>query len=240
MFFARKSNSEEASDNVDIVYIIEPSEGSGIWAGVSEKLVRILGERAVPAQRIQWPPEPSRLKGKTLISLLELAKPLLADISPVDFDTLKAIILQSSRLLWVAMGDDPVGQTAIGYLRVLQNENPNLDLRYLLLENEPHHEPSDVVNTVTKVALMPTTDREYIEMNGNLCINRWVADDGLSRLNASGNDTGIIEYIAVEEARTGLELVDSRPSFYFDIDHEVKEELASEDVEIGVKALGIK
>ncbi|KAF7133670.1 hypothetical protein CNMCM5793_004968 [Aspergillus hiratsukae] len=242
LFVSRKGTPEEVIERIDTVYIIEASEKSTSLTEVGEKLLQSLGDRGVQAKRVEWPPEPAELQGKNVISLLELESPLLADISPADFDSLKTIILQSARWLWVSMGDDPVMQTAIGYLRVLQNENVNLDLRYLLLEDKPHRDPSHI-GIVTKVALLPTTDREYMELNGSLCINRWVADDGLGRLTSSENGAGTNEHIAVGDAPAGLKLVDGlinhQPSLFFDIDDNVKGELASDEVEIEVKSLGI-
>lgn len=49
-----------------------------------------------------------------LISLLELDSPFLQDLCPENFATLQALMLRSKRMLWVAMGEDPAMQAAVG------------------------------------------------------------------------------------------------------------------------------
>ena len=195
----------------------------------------------VQAQSITWPPNMSELKGKRIISLLELENSMLADISPDDFNTLKKLVLQSSRLLWVSMGDEPVMSAAIGYLRALQNENMNLRLRYLLVEDRVGRA---VGNMITKVAMAQGNEREYAELDGYLCINRWVADNGMSQITGNDEETGTPEYMALGESRTALKIVTWDPeqpeSFCFTIDTDADGDLKADELEIEVKALGLK
>ncbi|KAK3304979.1 KR domain-containing protein [Chaetomium strumarium] len=73
-------------------------------------------------------------------------------------------------------------QAALGYLRVLKNENIHLDPRYLLLEDREDRSAAEVAQMLSPMVTSSTTDREYVERDGCLCINRWVEDGRLSRI----------------------------------------------------------
>ncbi|KAH8819280.1 putative polyketide synthase [Xylogone sp. PMI_703] len=228
------------TQNMDnLVHIIEPRNLSEKTIAICENLIVVLTSANISPRRIRWPVEPSQVKGAAIISLLEIEDAFFTDISPEDFDSMKDIMLHSSKLWWIALGDDPMKQTAIGYLRVLRNENPNLYLNYLLLEDKPNDSFSGLVDTILRVFSATNTDREFMEIDGNICINRWMADDGISRLNAIDNERDHLEYVTVGEISKGLKLIDQFPSIYFDIDDDAHTELAPNEVEIEVKAFGI-
>lgn len=208
-------------------------------------LICSLESKSIAVNSISWPVDPRELKGKSLVSLLELEQSVLAELSAEDFDVLKAITLQSSRMLWVSMGDDPVMQAAVGYLRVLQNENVNLDLRYLQLENSIGDRVSlRIADLIGRVVTAPSSDREYIEVNGALCINRWVPQYDLGGLLTAGNESQVHNYIQLGDTTGTLKLVQSEGSsfeqYYFDFDDSNDAELASDEVEIEVKAIAVK
>ncbi|KAJ5272907.1 polyketide synthase [Penicillium angulare] len=221
-------------------YILEPTISSHRVQEVSQTIVSELTSRGMNAVVLPWTTELSKLKGKSLISLVELEDSIWTKFSPEEFDHLKSLTLQSARLMWVSMGDDTLLQVAVGYLRVLQNENPHLDLRYLHLEQTANFHRT--ANVVVKTATVSTSDREYVETDGLLCINRWVPRDDLAGLIATSNDVEGREYVQLGEAPSGLKLVshnDSSKLFYFDIDEKVKAELSADEVEIEVKAISI-
>ncbi|KAJ5087235.1 polyketide synthase [Penicillium angulare] len=220
--------------------ILEPSTPSPQVQEASQTIVSSLTSQGIDAITLPWTTELSKLKGKSLISLVELEDSIWKKFSPEEFDHLKSLLLQSSRMLWVSMGDGTVLQVAVGYLRVLQNENPHLDLRYLQLEQTTDlHRTADVV---VKTATLPTSDREYVETDGMLCINRWIPRDDLGGLIATSNDVEGREYVKLGEAPSGLKIVsqsDSNKAFYFDVDEQFGAELCADEVEIEVKAIAI-
>lgn len=120
-------------------------------------------------ETIRWPSHVSNLKGKMLVSLMEVDSPFLQDLCAEDLVALQMLTLHSKRMLWVAMGEDPAMQAAVGYLRVLQNEDVDLDLRYLLLGDAGRattRSLEEIAQTVAAMTSSPTTDRGYIELKG--------------------------------------------------------------------------
>ncbi|KAJ5091914.1 polyketide synthase [Penicillium alfredii] len=221
-------------------YILEPTNPSQRVQQASQILVATLESQKIKANVIPWTTELADLKGKSMISLVELENSIWTGFSPEEFDHLKGLVLQSGRLLWVSMGDDTVMQVAVGYLRVLQNENPNLDLRYLHLEQNA--DLQSTAEAVSKIAAAPTSDREYVEMDGVLCINRWVPRNDLAGLIAPSNDIEGREHVKLGEAPSGLKLIQptgSSKSFFFDFDHDIVGELGADEVEIEVKAIAV-
>jgi zearalenone synthase (highly reducing iterative type I polyketide synthase) len=244
IILARKPGAEETMDSSRTTSVILPPNPSNRLLDISNEILRHLSSIGLSAGNIVWPPDISTLAGKPLISLLELEKTMLGDISPSDFETLKSLVLQSSRLLWVSMGDDPVMGAAVGYLRTLKNENMNLQLRYLLVEDSPDRALKDLAKVITKVAFAAGVETEYAELGNNLCINRWIPDDRLSKIV---RDTGAPvepEQMALGEIRTNLKLVTGsleRPgSFYFTVDVDSSEELGAEELDIEVKAISLR
>lgn len=197
---------------------------------------------------MQWSSEnASNLHGKFLISLLELDTPFLSDLSEEDYGLLKTMALNSSRLLWVSRGSDPAMQATIGYHRVLQNENVNLDLKYLLLEHRAGRSADDVASRIAELAFAPTTDREYMEIDGNLCINRWVVDERLRHVMASDDDQqgGSTESVTTRDVGDSALILrhnsnKQSESYWFSIDESQQSGLSAGEIEVQVKAIGIE
>jgi zearalenone synthase (highly reducing iterative type I polyketide synthase) len=210
-------------------------------ADICDAVLSSLSKKGLQAQSLEWTPSLSELTGSQLISLIELEKPILADISPEDYDILKRVVLQNPRLLWVSMGEDIAMDAALGYLRALKNENLNLDIRYLHLEDNTDRTVEALGGIITKVAGVLSNDREFVEMDGRLCINRWVADEGMSRMILNDQATSPPEHMTLGEARAGLALntgsLDQPDSFVFTIDTDSASELATDEVAIEVKAI---
>jgi hypothetical protein len=197
-------------------------------------------------ETVQWSTEVSGLHGKTLVSLLELQSTFLQNISANDYAALKTMALNSARLLWVAMGNDPVMQAAIGYLRVLQNENIDLDLRFLLLEEFADRSTEHVAQILVPVAIAPTTDREYMEVDGCLCINRWVNNDHLGSIMDTNESQKEPKFVSLATAKAPLRLLYSHTeamksqTLYGTLNQDWQEGLAADEVEIQVKAIGLR
>lgn len=232
----------------DTIFIIKPQESLTELVELSHQLSTRLTSQGFQVEAVQWASEnASNLHGKSLIFLLELDTPFLSDLSEEDYSLLKKIALNSSRLLWVSRGTDPAMQTTIGYLRVLQNENVNLDLRYLLLEQRADRPMGDIVSKVAELALAPTTDREYMEIDSSLCINRWDVDERLSHVMASDDNQqgGSTESVTLRDLGDSALILHHNSnkqtkSFWLTVEESQQSDLAEDEVEVQVKAIGIK
>jgi zearalenone synthase (highly reducing iterative type I polyketide synthase) len=244
--FARKGKETPTSATTQTVVLIEPAEPGFEVLELSHQLSSQLASLEVATETVRWSAELEldHLQGKTLVFLLETQSPFLQDISANDFAALKTLLLNSARVLWVARGEDPAMQAAMGYLRVLKNENIDLDLMYLLLEDPEGRSPADVIRMLVPLVLSPTTDREYLEREGCLWIGRWAADDHLSRIMTAGNEDAGQDLKHVEserlrlgDATTPLRLIGS--SIFDTADEGLPSPLNADEVEIQLKAMTV-
>lgn len=227
------------------VYILQSDTPSEKGRETSSLLVSELSLQGLEAVVVPWSVDVATLQGQSLISLVELEKSIWTLLDEESFERLRKIILRSSSLLWVSMGEeDPVMHAAVGFLRVLQNENANLNLRYLHLEQESSRQAT--ASCIAKLAASPTSDREYIQIHNALCINRWAPKDELSGLIASKGEAEGRETVKLGDMTCGLKMihegagVGTSSSVYFDLDEYSSPELGPEEVEISVKAIAIK
>lgn len=226
----------------DDIWILQQPNGDGQPNGISSEIAKALDNQGFSVHTVDWPPNCSDLKGKHIISLLELERPLLGDLSSEDFDILKTVSTQCSQLLWVTQGDDPVVGTALGYLRSLKNENPNLKLRYLLLENTKSV-AKGIPSVIVQIATSPSIESEFSESNGYLCINRWVADSIMTKVTAKNQIGEIPECMALGTSEAPLKLeiyLGDTKSAIFTVDERAGFPLSDNELEIEVKATLIR
>ncbi|KAL2164963.1 hypothetical protein VTH06DRAFT_259 [Thermothelomyces fergusii] len=139
--------------------------------------------------------------GVVVISFAELDEPLLADISPDDFATLKHLIQESAGLVWVTRGgvafDGARPELSLfhGLARSLRAENEGTPCVTVDLSTHPKLPGADAASLILRVlrqsliqpdpnATTAVTDREFSERNGILHIKRAVEDTGLNRFVA--------------------------------------------------------
>lgn len=245
----KEKTTAESTDQT--ITLIEPKIPTPRVTEVSRQLSTALNAMGgVRTETVQWSAEEAfGLQGKTLISLLELESAFLRDISVDDYTALKAVVLNSARLLWVTMGNMPVMQAAIGYLRVAQNENTTLDLRYLLVEESSEgRSAQDISSVIAPIAIAPTTNREYMEVGGRVHINRWVNDDNLSGVIDTATNGSLKDPVSIPLAasKVPLRLLHSQTEspkpqiVYGAVDQEWRDDLVADEVEVQVKAIGLK
>ncbi|RYP65674.1 hypothetical protein DL769_006253 [Monosporascus sp. CRB-8-3] len=140
MISTKVSTSEEASKyqprpDSGIVLVIDPNSGdqvalSQLIAGTRKAIAVSLNS----LRDIEWK------EGETVISLLEIGKPLLAKISEACFSDVKSLIQRSCKLLWVTStsvqdAEYPSYSVAIGFLRTIRSEAPEKRIVTLAIES---------------------------------------------------------------------------------------------------------
>ena len=131
-------------------------------------------------------------RGKLVIVLAEFPAPLLSQATPVEFETIKHIVLNSRAILWVSNGDimnggEPEMHLIGGFARTIRNETGAENFATLDLAFNPDQTPSlelranmhTVASIITKIATLlleepnpSNADREYAYSNGNVYIPR--------------------------------------------------------------------
>ncbi|KXX75016.1 Nonribosomal peptide synthetase 14 [Madurella mycetomatis] len=75
----------------------------------------------------------------TVVSLVDLAKPVFKDMSQAEFDSLKRLFRTEKTLIWVTHGrraEDPFANMTVGFGRTALCEVPELRLQFLDIESE--------------------------------------------------------------------------------------------------------
>jgi NADPH:quinone reductase-like Zn-dependent oxidoreductase/NAD(P)-dependent dehydrogenase (short-subunit alcohol dehydrogenase family) len=193
-----------AADHPRHIYLLLPPHRTRRAALVAEELSKTLPDDGFLVSTVAWPPNIAELKGRFIISLLELDRPLLSCLESADFDTLRQTVLQARRLLWVCAGSDPRMEIAIGLLRVLQNENISKEYQHILLEDKPGRSASDFSRPIAKVIGTETQELEFSERDGWLHIPRWMHEPEMTRTVAKSEEMIQFGTALVGEVRPSL------------------------------------
>ena len=156
------------------VCIVQPPNCSAETACVAAALSQALSTHGLVATAAPWPPSVEDVKDKFVISLLDMDGAFLCKLDARSFEVVRQVALQSRRLLWVCPNNDPQMAVAVGWLRVLQNENVNRTYQHLILEERPEDSSThDVSLAIARAATAVSGETEFIEQDGSLSIARW-------------------------------------------------------------------
>ena len=164
------------------ICVLKPPHCTKQTVDVIIALEGILDDAGLEVAVEEWPPSVAHVEGKFVISLLDNEASFLGSIDAAGFEVLREVALQGRRLLWVCSGDDPHMAIALGWLRVLQNENANRVYQHLTLTRKKAAAPQSRSCAIARLALTQTREGEYAEEDGNLYIPRWYHEESLSRM----------------------------------------------------------
>ncbi|KAI6573828.1 Type I Iterative PKS [Pyricularia oryzae] len=179
------------------VYLIARAEKLG---GTTSQLVELLSSQLshmgidfLYKSLAEAAADPAKLKGQTLISLLEVEAPLVHSWSPDELDACRRIVGSgASYMLWVAVADllNPYSEISleysptVGFLRSIRAEYPSMSLPYLDLSPETlsqklEHAAVVILETLrlsaTRWSGEKTPESEFAEKDGRLLIPRIIA-----------------------------------------------------------------
>lgn len=228
------------------VIILETSNPSHTSQALATRLALELGNSSVKARRLRWDKNSSKLRGKICISLLELETPFLQDLGERDFTAIKESIVRSSSLLWITALDNPAKALASGMARSIRNEVPGIQFRTLSVPAKSLDSPDQLAPLIGKLTTTSTPDDEFLEKDGVLEICRVVEDrhmnEKLSSWLAEGK--GKIEFVPLEQVdgpqKLAIKAQGMLDTLYLEADEEVISDIDSDEVEIEVKATGLK
>ena len=191
---------------------------------------------------------------KHCISLLELESSFLSSLEADQYANLKKVVTSANALLWITGGGGEWTETlelslVTGFSRSIRSEYSNLNFVTLALENTIR-DASSLVQPIVKVfettmlSDQGTTEKEYVERNGVICVGRIVEAGYL-------NDSVFSKEVSPEaEARKfkedpirPLTLAIGSPgllnTIQFVTDDIYDQPLQPEDVEVVIKASGL-
>ena len=237
-----KTSSHAAYDET---FILEPSNPSLKTKTLSSLLASELRALGTIPKSMQWRGDTGRLKPKSVISLVEVDDPLLMNMDAEQFGMLQKLVLNTANLLWVST-DNPAGSLAPGMARSVRNENPATQLRTLMLSCKSLECPESLAPPIASLATTDTADHEFCEENFVLSVPRVVQDEvmnnRISDLLYDCRET--IEYKTLEQVKDVCKLAIQNQgmldSLCFKVDEHRETPLAEDEVEIAVKASGLK
>ena len=235
----------QSSRDRDIV-ILEASRPSDRSSALATQLVQELESRAIKTSKISFDRTKCDFKGKECISLMELEASVLEDLSEADFNAVKSIVLDSANLTWVTALDGPAGAVASGMARSIRNEIPGKSFRSLQVQDKSLNKPDELAFLIGQAATTSTPDDEFREDAGVLQVCRVVEDapmnEDITQLLVEGKEN--VENMALEQA-DGPQMLAIRAQGMLDTlcvedDDIAGTELGNDEVEIDVKATGLK
>ena len=178
-------------------------------------------------------------------------RPILEDPSQEDFSSIVSLFTKAKRVLWVSISSSESSRAEkgliIGIARVARAENAELSLVTLDIEKDPKSTDSDVpgviLDVLRKSFQSPTSsmELEYHWMEGKLKIPRLVPDPKLELMVLSPTTQQPVS-APFNEITRPIKLHVVKPGLLDSMifsDDEAVIELAPDEIEIEVKAIGI-
>jgi len=186
------------------------------------------------------------MEGKICIATLEMGQSFLAHATPEDFTSFKEIIRRCSSVVWVSSSDDPIGSIVTGLARTMRNENAALVFRSLQVPSKDMHSPDYLAEIVSRLATSSCTDNEFKLDGGILKVSRILRDPEMDGMVASMAIKGGAQIRTSTLNRVGRAQKLALPrqgildDIYFEADEVADGPLLNDEVEIEIKASGIK
>lgn len=222
--------------------ILEPDVRTETIIAFSESLKHSLQDQgySVAAKTLAQVSEDVKSESELLISLLELERPVMDDLSPLEYEGIKAVLLAYERRLWVTCGNDAAFGVIDGLSRCIGSEMEGTVAQVLHLSERTGlvHGPSLAMRIVTTSS---AKEDEYRENEGLLQV---------ARIHRSASENKVIRHHledSVRDSKMGadedLRLSVGKPGLLdtlrFVEDDRVRADLADHEVEIQVMATGI-
>ena len=183
-------------------------------------------------------------KETQLIVVAELDSPILQELTEANFNKLKTLVTSTSTVLWISDADKPWGAIASGMSRSVRNEIPGLKFRTLQISQASSTSVQDLSDLIVFVTQKITPDNELMFRDGMVQTCRMVEDTELNNSVANLLDeehTDLIELVrAGKPQKLCIQNAGMLDSFRFETDDLPDTELEPDEIEIDVKASGLK
>jgi hypothetical protein len=226
--------------------IIEPSTSSSTIKSFSSALKDALEDKGYSASATTRAGISARaadeFEGKTFISLLELEQALLDNLSQPDFNSIRKLVLNSERLLWINCGNNPSMGVVDGLARTMKSEASSIKFQVLhlsSLETALKCGPALAARVVTS----DTKDDEFRERRGLLQVARiFNSIQGNESVRHCLEDSVRVQFLSEQD--NPLRLTIGKPGLLdtltFIDDDRMEVPLGETEVEVDVKATGVK
>ncbi|KAI8270597.1 Reducing polyketide synthase FUB1 [Colletotrichum sp. SAR11_239] len=240
------SKSTTVPDHVFLLHRAGPALPQDLQAMLTDRL-NALGCQVHPVTLEQA----HDLRGKHVISLLEVESPLVYSWTSEEFLQFKTLVSGASHLFWVTRGGELQNwdgglefAPSQGLLRVMRTEYSHITLPHLDLSRGGYlssEASADVIMSVWHTSLADDSSQlelEYAELNGTIFVPRFVEDEGID-IDLGRRDQSlkpITQALGDDNPRT-LSQQDHRLVW---VDDDMSASLASAEVEINAEYLAVQ
>jgi zearalenone synthase (highly reducing iterative type I polyketide synthase) len=225
------------------IIILEPAIPSSVSDAVATQIAAQLDAASIYSKRITLQAPLADLKGKRCISLIEAESSFLENLSESGFASLKTVLLETSSLVWFVGVDGPAASLIAGLARTARNEIAGLQLCTLQAPPSSFGSYENLASAISRVATSPIRDNELRIENGILQLSRLLEDHGLSGA-IDGLQRGEKVLTPLSQTIRPQKLVVQNPglldSLCFELDESLEGDIADGEVEIEVRASGVK
>ena len=237
-------NNDDDVAYEDLVVLLEPNSPSPTHQSATSQMALELQQKSFKTERVLWGTEMPSLKGKRCVALMELEDPFLIRFNEQDFNTLRELISQGMDILWVSALDQPAGELVSGFARSIRNELAFTNFRILRVQPDTLTVPARLASLVGSVVAGGTTDDEFCEHDGLLQISRITENVSLNEELSNFLSQEKVELMTMAQADEPLKLCVRSPGMLdticFETYQEGTDDLAHDEVEVEVRATGVK
>lgn len=225
------------------VVIIEPPIAKAAAQDFSSLLQQALQGQGYSVSTKTWGDalSPDDVKGKTYVSLLELEQSMLDKLAERDFEDVRTVVLNCERLLWVTAGDNPSFGMVDGFARCMMSEIAGIKFQLLHLSAATGLEHGPAL--ATRILDSDSSENEYREVDGILQVAR-IFKSHQQNENIRYHLEDSTRVVKLADQEDALRLTIGRPGLLdtlkFVPDERMLPPLADDEVEIQVKATGLK
>ena len=182
------------------------------------------------------------VKGKTYVSLLELEEPLLDNLSEPEFQSIRTLVLNCERLLWITCGNSPSLGMIDGFLRVIRSEIAGPRFQVLHLSSEGFQQGHSLA---ARILEKETVDSEFREQGGILQVSRiYNSHKENNHLRNHLVDSTRLVSLANADDKPTLRLTIGKPGLmdtlrFVPDESAMRTPLADHEVELEVKVSGV-
>lgn len=229
-----------------VITLLESQRPSEISQQLINKVAMGLEQQGCAIRRLDWSSSLQDAEITECISFLELQDPFLAEITENDFTLLQQLIVRCPQMTWISGADSPHAALVLGLARSVRNEIPGKMFRCLSLPSKFSSMMDTTAGAISNLTMSATKDDEFQLIDGMVNIPRILdskpINDRISNTLADRNDQ--VEFMPIEKAsgpqKLAIKTQGMLDSLCLETDDSGKDSLGDEDLEIKVKASGLK
>ncbi|KAA8651304.1 Type I Polyketide synthases (Type I PKS) [Aspergillus tanneri] len=186
------------------------------------------------------------------IVILEVGGCFLRPMDGIQYQKIKRLFQAEGGMLWVCMGggvrpehpDHALIQGAFRGLRMEERHSKYISLSLEATSTDPLHISSRIIQIFDTIATKPVDEceQEYVERNGNICIDRFIEADYLNQEMGSlmqGTQTSESKFGDHKALTLSIRSLGLLDSLEFVEDEAVQLALAPDEIMINVEASGV-